>query len=183
VRDAQQGHAECRAQVADRHRFRQSQFRIGRKIGYMDGPPLGQGPTGHCPTAWGEGLPPQDTVVFGRYRKARRDAENLAVAVHKAAEIGVTQPYRRLAHRIEHRLQIEGRAADDLEHIAGRGLVFERFFEVARAGLQFAEKPRVLNRDDRLVGKGAHQLDLPFGERLNSPTGQRDDTDRLTLAQ
>jgi hypothetical protein len=28
-----------------------------------------------------------------------------------------------------------------------------------------AEQPRVLHRDDRLVGKGAHQLDLPLGER------------------
>ena len=32
--------------------------------------------------------------------------------------------------------------------------------------LQFTEQPRVLDRDDRLVGKGAHQFDLPLGERL-----------------
>jgi hypothetical protein len=43
-----------------------------------------------------------------------------------------------------------GRAADDVEHLAGRGLVFERFFEVARARLQFAEQPRILHRNDRL---------------------------------
>src|SRR5215469_4255986 len=67
-------------------------------------------------------------------------------------------------HGIQHRLHIRGRSADDVEHIAGRGLVFERFFEVARARLQFAEQPRVLDCDDRLVGEGPHQLDLPLGE-------------------
>ncbi len=30
-----------------------------------------------------------------------------------------------------------------------------------------AEQPRILDRDDRLVGKSAHQFDLPFGERLD----------------
>src|SRR6516164_1990547 len=35
-------------------------------------------------------------------------------------------------------------------------------------GLQFGEQPRILHRDDRLVGKGAHQFDLPLGERLHS---------------
>ena len=34
-------------------------------------------------------------------------------------------------------MHIGGRTADDVEHVAGRGLVFERFLELARAGLQF----------------------------------------------
>ena len=29
-------------------------------------------------------------------------------------------------HYVQHRLHIGGRAADDLKHVAGRGLVFER---------------------------------------------------------
>ena len=41
-------------------------------------------------------------------------------------------------------------------------------FAVARgqfvgALLQFAQKPGVLDRDDRLIGKGADQFDLPLG--------------------
>ena len=52
-----------------------------------------------------------------------------------------------------------------------------------RAGLQFAQEPRILHRDDRLVGKGTHQLDLPFGERLDPPPIQHDDTDWLAVAQ
>ena len=63
-------------------------------------------------------------------------------------------------------MDIDGRAADDLEHVAGRGLVFERFLEVAGAVLQFASS-RASDRDDRLVGEGSHQFDLPVGEPLD----------------
>jgi hypothetical protein len=80
-------------------------------------------------------------------------------------------------------LHIGGRAADHVEHLAGRGLVFERLFEVARAGLQLAEQPRILDRDDRLVGKGAHQLDLPLGERLDPLPGENDRAEHGPLVQ
>ena len=39
------------------------------------------------------------------------------------SSIGLTQPRRRFDERIEHRLQIEGRAADDLEHVGGGSLL------------------------------------------------------------
>jgi len=79
-------------------------------------------------------------------------------------------------------LHIGGRAADDVEHVAGRGLVFERFFEIAGAGLQFAEQPRILHRDDRLIGEGAHQFDLPLGERLDPIPPEIDRAEHLPLA-
>ena len=78
---------------------------------------------------------------------------SFALAQIETPEIRSAQPGGGLDQCVEHRLQIEGRAADDLEHIAGRGLVFERFFEVAGALLQFAEQPRVFHRDHRLGGK------------------------------
>ena len=40
-----------------------------------------------------------------------------------AALVRVAQACRRFGQRIQHRLQIEGRAADDLEHIGGGGLL------------------------------------------------------------
>src|SRR5262249_6745625 len=101
----------------------------------------------------------------------------------QVSHLRIAQPRGGLDEGVEHWLQVEGRAADDLEHVAGRGLVFERFFEVARARLQFAEQPRVLHRDDRLVGEGAHQLDLPLGERLYPSARQHDDTDWRVFAQ
>ena len=48
---------------------------------------------------------------------------------------------------------------------AGRGLVFEQFLEVTRAGLQFVEQPRILDRDHRLRGEIFEQRDLLVGER------------------
>ena len=48
--------------------------------------------------------------------------------------------------RIEHGLQIERRAADDLEHVGGGGLLLQRL-------PQFVEQPRVLDGDDGLGGE------------------------------
>jgi len=43
--------------------------------------------------------------------------------------------------------------------------------------------PRVLDRDDGLVGKGAYQLDLPLGERLHPLPVQRNRAEHGPLAQ
>ena len=64
-----------------------------------------------------------------------------------------------------YRLQIEGRAADDVEHIGGGGLVFDSVSIGALA--QFVEQPRVLDGDDGLGGEVLHQLDLFVGEWSN----------------
>jgi hypothetical protein len=116
-------------------------------------------------------------------RGERRIAIDLAVTYEDRSGLGAAKPGGRFGYCVQHRLHIGGRAADDVEHVAGRGLVFERFFEVARALLQFAEQSRVLHRDDRLVGKGAHQLDLPLGERLDPMAVKPDNADWLAVAQ
>ena len=71
-----------------------------------------------------------------RRRRWRRNADHVRLA----------QPRRRFDQRIEHRLQIEGRAADDLEHVGGGGLLLQRF-------AQLVEQPRVLDGDDGLAAK------------------------------
>ena len=60
--------------------------------------------------------------------------------------VGLAQPRRRFDQRIEHGLQIERRAADDLEHVGGGGLLLQRF-------AQLVEQPRVLDGDDGLGGE------------------------------
>ena len=72
--------------------------------------------------------------------------------------VGVAEPGGRLHQRLQHRLQVEGRAADDLEHVGGGGLLLQRF-------AQLVEQPRVLDGDDGLSGEVLHQLDLLVGER------------------
>ena len=67
--------------------------------------------------------------------------------------------------RIEHRLQIEGRTADRLEHIGRRRLLLQRFAEFRRARLHLVEQADILDGDHGLVGEGLDQLDLLFSER------------------
>src|SRR5262249_2751837 len=58
----------------------------------------------------------------------------------------IAQPRGRLGQSLEHRLQIECRAADDLEHVSGGGLLLQRF-------AQLVEQARVLDGDDSLARK------------------------------
>ncbi len=85
------------------------------------------------------------------------------------AAIGRCAELRRgIDQRVEHRLQIERRAADDLQHVGGRGLLLQRLGQIARARLHLVEQPRVLDRDHRLVGEGLHELDLAIGKKLST---------------
>jgi hypothetical protein len=83
------------------------------------------------------------------------------------AEICLAKPYRRLDQGLKHRPKIEGRAADDFEHVTRRCLVSERLLEIASALPQLAKEPRVLHRDHRLDGEILQQCDLLFGERAH----------------
>jgi hypothetical protein len=71
-----------------------------------------------------------------------------------------------LNQRVEHRLQIERGAADNLEHVGGGGLLLQRL-------PQLVEQAGVLDCDDGLIGEIIHQLNLFFGEG--------DSRDRCTL--
>jgi hypothetical protein len=75
-------------------------------------------------------------------------------------------------------LQIEGRPADDLQNVGGGRLLFQRFLQLALAGLLGLNEARVFNGDDRLVREGVDELDLAFGEwadrtPCNAPTHKR----------
>src|SRR5262245_6434047 len=82
----------------------------------------------------------------------------------KNAHIRSAQAGRRLNKAVEHGLQVECRAADDLEHVSGRGLLLQRLAQIGRALTQLVEQPRVLDGDDRLVSKVLQKLDLFVGE-------------------
>ena len=47
----------------------------------------------------------------------RDNAEGLAIPTKDVAEVGVADARRILQHGCKHRLQIAGRAADNLEHL------------------------------------------------------------------
>src|SRR6476619_7024718 len=78
--------------------------------------------------------------------------------------------------RIEHRLQIKSRAADDLEHVGGGGLLLQRF-------AQLVEQAGVLDGDDGLRGKIAEEFDLLVGERAHLLAIDSDDAQQLLLLE
>src|SRR5262245_22055822 len=47
--------------------------------------------------------------------------------------IRIAESHCRLDERIEHRFQVERRAADDLEHVGGGGLLLQRLGKLVRA--------------------------------------------------
>src|SRR5262249_33212779 len=55
----------------------------------------------------------------------RFDLEPLVLAQYNNRIIRLTQPSYRFHERVQHYLQIERRAADDLEHVGGGGLLLE----------------------------------------------------------
>ena len=63
--------------------------------------------------------------------------ENLAHWARDGGHIRLAQARCRFDQCIEHRLQIESRAADDLEHVGGRGLLRQRFVQLARTRFEF----------------------------------------------
>src|SRR5712664_2232873 len=88
------------------------------------------------------------------------EEDGLTVASEHSAEDRVTQSHRVSYDRVEHRLDIDGRAADDLQDFCGGCLLLKRlaYLCVRRRQrfnllLQYYEQPQVLDRDDGLVGE------------------------------
>src|SRR5262245_20585977 len=98
--------------------------------------------------------------VFRRHPVARFEVEDLAPWSAYGHHVGLAQPGGGLDQRVEHGFEIERRAADDLEHIGGGGLLLEGLAE-------FVEQPGVLDRDDGLIREGLDHRELLGGEGSN----------------
>ena len=73
-------------------------------------------------------------------------------------------------------MKVEDRAADDLEHVGSGRLLLQRL-------PQFAEQPRVLDRDDGLGGEGPEKPQLFICKRINFGSSKSDCSDRHPLTQ
>ncbi len=113
----------------------------------------------------------------------RRHPEQLAIEPEDECAVGAAEGDRSLGDGVENRLQVECRTADDLQQVRSRGLLPQRLLQVARAGLDLVEQPRILDRDHGLVGEGLHQFDLAIGKGLDAPPRQHEISDRLPVAQ
>ena len=70
-------------------------------------------------------------------------------------------------------MEIETRAANDLEYLGGGCLLLKRF-------AQLVEQPRVLDGDHGLIGKGLEQSDLSLREELDLSAAECDRANRDT---
>src|SRR5262245_42728266 len=91
---------------------------------------------------------------------SRRDTVEPSLQQPEIGKVRLTQSSRRLYDRLQNGLQVGRRAADDTEHIARSGLVFERLLQLPLARLLRLEQSRVLYGDDCLVGEGLYQGEL-----------------------
>jgi hypothetical protein len=76
--------------------------------------------------------------------------------------------------RPEHRLNLRRRSADHVEHVARRGLIFERFLQLRSPRLHLLEKADIVDGDHRLVGEGFQERDLLLGKRLHGVAPEKD---------
>jgi hypothetical protein len=72
--------------------------------------------------------------------------QHISVLLKDEAQISGAKLSGRLGQCVEYDVQVKGRAADDLEHVGGRGLLGQRF-------AQLGEQPRIFDSDDGLIGE------------------------------
>ena len=82
-----------------------------------------------------------------------RPRGTFSVEQPQRAELGLADARRIFQHGLEDRLQLAGRAGDDLQHLRRRGLLLQRLGEIVGALAQLVEQPRVLDGDDGLRGE------------------------------
>src|SRR5262245_53314921 len=180
---AHQRHAQHGAEAATFDRLGPAIVRVNGGVRDVDHSAPSRGSADQRLTTRRYGLLLHPLLVFERKTMACSEAIDIALPPENECEVRLAKPLRRFNQRIEHCLQIEGRAADDLEHVGSRGLLLEGFGEIAGARLDLVEQPHVLDRDHRLVSEGADQLDLFLRERSYLVPCQRDHANRFSLAQ
>ena len=111
-----------------------------------------------CPSSHINGNVPRGFPLFRCVAEARDRLEYRTILASNDARISPAQAGCRFNQCVKHSLQVEGRAADDLEHVCCGGLLLQGF-------AKFIEQSRVFDRDNSLLGKVGDEFDLFVGER------------------
>ena len=153
---AQQRHAEHRAELAERAvAFGVVNSGSVQASRIWTTPPLERDAADQRAAARRDRSCARDRFVFRRESRPSRPCDTRRLAADRCIALSASHSRAAVSTSVSSTAQIERRLADDLEHVAGRGLVFERFLQIARALAQFGEQPRVLHRDDRLARSSA----------------------------
>src|SRR5499433_4624328 len=126
----------------------------------MDHPTFQQGPSSRRPASSLDG---HSLDIFDELRRVTvslREEEHPVLLASYRGVVGVTKAASRFNERLQYRLEIEGRAADNLEHVGSCSLLLQRLGKFGRACLHLFEQPHVLDSDHRLIGKRRYKLDL-----------------------
>src|SRR5262249_14100801 len=84
--------------------------------------------------------------IRGRGVVSSNRAEAISLPDVQRADLRLAEAHRVFQHRLEYRLQLARRTADDLQHLGGRRLLLQRF-------AQLVEQASVLDGDDGLSGE------------------------------
>src|SRR5262249_11508144 len=101
----------------------------------MDHPTFQQGPSSR------RSPPPLDGQTLDIFDELGRVTVSLCEEEHPVllpsyrGVVGVTKAASRFNERLQHRFKIEGRAADDLEHVGSCSLLLQRLGKLGRACL------------------------------------------------
>src|SRR5262249_38967145 len=103
-------------------------------------------------------------------------AKLLVLIEIQRAKLGIADAPGIFQYGLEYRLELTGRARDDLQHLGGGGLPLQRL-------TQLVEQPRVLDGDDGLAGEILDQLDLLLGEWADLLAVNDDGADQLVVLE
>ena len=107
----------------------------------------------------------------------------LAVEAEDGRVRGCAEAGRALDDRLQDRLEVRGRRADDPQDLGGGRLLFERLGEVGVLGLKIVDQPGVLDRNHGLVGEGGHEVDLLVAEGADLGPVHEEHADQIVLFQ
>src|SRR5262249_41851839 len=132
---AQQWDPEHGSEAADLLRLGPRVFRIGEAIGQMHQLRLEARSPDQRASARCNRMFPYVGLVFPGEAVVRSEMVEPVLEEKDEGVLGLAEPSGGLDKRIEHRLELESRAADDLEDLRGRGLLLERFAQLLGADL------------------------------------------------
>src|SRR5262249_11515091 len=111
----------------------------------------------------------------------RNQSVVLIESQHKV--VNPANPGGALDDRVEDRLNVRRRTADNAEHLGRCRLMLQGFAQFRVALLDLLEQPHVLNRDHCLVGKSFEELNMLLGKRANLHPTDHDSPDCDFLTQ
>ena len=130
---------------------------IGLDIGDLHGSPLEGGSRRDAVPSRSDRVPIHELHELRRRVVRCGHTQQLTVEAEEERPVGAAQPDGVLRDRLEHRRQLEGRAADHLQHLAGRRLPLDCLGELATMRLPLLAQPRVLAL---VPGRLARELSL-----------------------